>query len=344
MQGSLNFSNGIIFDIIQCLIQRNFNYATNDIRVGYATIKATLYERHLTKVILILHSQGGIEGGMIIDWLLQEVPQDLLWKLEVYTFGNAANHFNNPHLNILSENAALKNPTVPSTTRMTSSVHYHAPLNSIENGTNNANGRTDKTEQARIFTHRSPSGKAIRYIEHYAHTGDFVACWGVLNFIRTLSPLPSAPRFMGRVFERQGGGHQFVQHYMDSMFPLQPNQTETGFRGTAENNEFMNSVLDLGNRNEAEERESYEISYCGTHGEPLDAGEEEVLVRDMSPVSLVGRVEDAFERDMGLGFGRAEKAKGRFRVKDLSRLWLYRDGRSPKKDEVDAGIARMSTI
>jgi hypothetical protein len=45
-------------------------------------IKASLYS-DASKVVFILHSQGGIEGGMIIDWLLQEVPQDLLSKLEV---------------------------------------------------------------------------------------------------------------------------------------------------------------------------------------------------------------------------------------------------------------------
>jgi len=38
----------------------------------------TLYDPNLTKIVFILHSQGAIEGGMIIDWLLQEVPQDLL--------------------------------------------------------------------------------------------------------------------------------------------------------------------------------------------------------------------------------------------------------------------------
>lgn len=48
------------------------------------------------KVVLVLHSQGGIEGGLIIDWLLDELPQNRLHQLEVYTFGNAANHFNNP--------------------------------------------------------------------------------------------------------------------------------------------------------------------------------------------------------------------------------------------------------
>jgi hypothetical protein len=33
-----------------------------------------------------------------------------------------------------------------------------------------------------------------------------------------------------------------------------------------------------------------------------------------------------------------------FRVRDLSRLWEYRNGRSPKSDEVDVGVARIATI
>ena len=32
----------------------------------------------------------------MIDWLLDALPSDLLCHLEVYTFANAANHFNNP--------------------------------------------------------------------------------------------------------------------------------------------------------------------------------------------------------------------------------------------------------
>ena len=44
---------------------------------------------NITKVVFIMHSQGAIEGGMIIDQLLQEIPMDLLAKLEVYTFGVA---------------------------------------------------------------------------------------------------------------------------------------------------------------------------------------------------------------------------------------------------------------
>ncbi|KAK3062179.1 hypothetical protein LTS18_004667, partial [Coniosporium uncinatum] len=59
-------------------------------------VKNALMDDENTKVVFILHSQGGIEGGLIVDWLLDEVPQDRLRHLEVYTFGCAANHFNNP--------------------------------------------------------------------------------------------------------------------------------------------------------------------------------------------------------------------------------------------------------
>lgn len=84
--GIHNPTDGVIFDLIQCLIQRNFTYSTEDIREAYATIKKTLLKEHIKKVVFIQHSQGGIEGGMIVDWLLAEMSQDCLQKLEVYTF------------------------------------------------------------------------------------------------------------------------------------------------------------------------------------------------------------------------------------------------------------------
>jgi len=78
-------------------IQRNLCYATQDVRDAYKLIKEALLAPSCEKVVFILHSQGGIEGGLIIDWLLAELPHDVMHRLEVYTFGNAANHFNNPH-------------------------------------------------------------------------------------------------------------------------------------------------------------------------------------------------------------------------------------------------------
>ncbi|KAH8699178.1 hypothetical protein BGW36DRAFT_426851 [Talaromyces proteolyticus] len=94
--GVHNDTTGIIFDIIQCLIQRCFCYATDHVRDAHVLVKEALLSPEYRKVILILHSQGAVEGGLIIDWLFDELDQSALDKLEIYTFGNAANHWNNP--------------------------------------------------------------------------------------------------------------------------------------------------------------------------------------------------------------------------------------------------------
>jgi hypothetical protein len=196
-----------------------------------------------TKIVFILHSQGGIEGGMIIDWLLQEVPQDLLGKLEIYTFGNAANHFNNPHLHLLSQNAALSNPDSIHTIKTTTQVHDHDPLP-------NMNNEAPRVNITKSLHQKSSTGKTIRYIEHYANTSDFVARWGVLHYLCNASLAPTAPRFMGRVFERHGQGHQFNQHYLDCMFPLKRSTEKnggignSGFDGAADESAFMDTFIE----------------------------------------------------------------------------------------------------
>ncbi|KAK8012121.1 transketolase [Apiospora arundinis] len=90
--GIHNKTSGVIFDLLGSIAQRNFNYATANVRETNRLVKDELCKPEKTKVVLLLHSQGAIDGGLGIDWLLAEIPQDLLAKLEVYTFGAAANH------------------------------------------------------------------------------------------------------------------------------------------------------------------------------------------------------------------------------------------------------------
>ncbi|EKD15659.1 hypothetical protein MBM_06287 [Drepanopeziza brunnea f. sp. 'multigermtubi' MB_m1] len=94
--GIRNTTNGFIFDLIECLIQRDLDYKTRDIRQGRAQIRAAVAAPATKKVVLILHSQGGIEGSSILDWLLADLSHEVMAKLEIYTFGNAARRFNNP--------------------------------------------------------------------------------------------------------------------------------------------------------------------------------------------------------------------------------------------------------
>ncbi|CEL05598.1 hypothetical protein ASPCAL06716 [Aspergillus calidoustus] len=143
--GAHNPTAGLVFDLLQCLLQRDFSYATQDVRDAYVHLRAALVDPENKKVVLILHSQGGIEGGLIVDWLLDEIPQGLLRKLEIYTFGNAANHFNNPYRNL----PAGKKNSQCSNVRNT---RLHEPDNTI------------------------------LHIEHYANSREFVSVLGVLNF------------------------------------------------------------------------------------------------------------------------------------------------------------------
>jgi len=96
--GIHNPTKGLLFDLIECLIQRDLDYKTQDIRQGRMQLRAALSSQATTKVVLILHSQGGIEGSSILDWLLADLSHTIVSKLEIFTFGNAARHFNNPLL------------------------------------------------------------------------------------------------------------------------------------------------------------------------------------------------------------------------------------------------------
>ncbi|KAL2795102.1 hypothetical protein BJX66DRAFT_337320 [Aspergillus keveii] len=143
--GVHNPTAGLVFDLLQCLLQRDFSYATQDVRDSYVHLRTALVDPANTKVVLILHSQGGIEGGLIVDWLLDEIPQGLLRKLEIYTFGNAANHFNNPYRDLPARKKNRECSDVSNT-----------GLNEHDN--------------------------TILHIEHYANSREFVSVWGVLNF------------------------------------------------------------------------------------------------------------------------------------------------------------------
>ncbi|KAK2015415.1 hypothetical protein LZ32DRAFT_616088 [Colletotrichum eremochloae] len=335
--GIHNQTSGIIFDVVECLIQRNLGYATYDVRMCYRIVKETLYSPQYSKVVFVLHSQGGIEGGLVLDWLLQELPQDLLAKLEVYTFGNAANHFNNPHRHALSQALAQKDPAAMTLTT-TTMAHKDLNGNPASSPSSGSKGQTNQSGTPSILSESSSTSstssrsstaaldRAIGHVEHYAHSTDFVAIWGVLHFCTSLAADHTMPRFIGRLFVRasERGGHQFCQHYLDGMFPL-ARDSETGeFIGASDENEFMESEIQVGREGNAgaNAREAFGVSYLG---------------RDFaSEVEFHG-----------------EHFKGRHRkrtvkVKDISRLWLYRNGRSPPDRPpllyTENGIVRNATL
>ncbi|KJZ77177.1 hypothetical protein HIM_03498 [Hirsutella minnesotensis 3608] len=332
IMGIHNRTDGILFDIVECLIQRNFTYATADVRVCFKLLRDILYDPSKSKVVFILHSQGGIEGGLVLDWLLQELPQDLLAKLEVYTFGNAANHFNNPHRHAISEYLTQSRPFAAIKTFMTESVVASPAVSPAETRNGFIAGDDTRPASPTSRTVSAAKDRAIGHVEHYAHTTDFVALWGVLHFVRNKAGSPQIPRFLGRVFARSTGrgGHLLNQHYLDGMFPLKKDPSTGEYLGADEDNEFMEEPIHLGHEDEAMDktREAFGVAYLGTL--PIDAS-------DAKPPVDVYNVADK------------NKAKKATKVKELSRLWSYRNGRSPPLEKppslvTENGVVRMATL
>ncbi|KAL9069353.1 MAG: hypothetical protein Q9157_006192 [Trypethelium eluteriae] len=314
LSGIHNPTSGIIFDVIQCLIQRDFSYATEDVRACYDLVKKSLIDPKFKKVIFMMHSQGAIEGGMILDWLFDDVPQDLVQKLEVYTFGNAASHFNNPH--------------------------RYSPENAYHHAVGGAEMSFMTNSNVSMEPRRRTTWKAVRHIEHYANTEDFVARWAVLHFtglqsqkVPKFGGLPTN-RFMGRVFQRAGKGHQFNLHYLDTMFPL---DWKRGW-GALETNEFMEAEAKLSEtevdshagaekkKMNGSERESLDhwldMLDWDTAGEHREEGKDQVVVQASSLVST-RQSTMASQESIRPSQGLVTK------VKDVSRLWAYRNGRVP---------------
>lgn len=96
--GIHNGTYGIVFDVLECILQRTLLYPTLDIRTAYATIINLLLQDDVHKLMLIAHSQGAIETCMVLDWLMATMPHSAIAKIEVYTFGNASNHWNCPEI------------------------------------------------------------------------------------------------------------------------------------------------------------------------------------------------------------------------------------------------------
>jgi esterase/lipase superfamily enzyme len=66
----------VVFDVVECLVQRDLGYTTRDVRVAYNTLKEALMEPGVETVVVIAHSQGGIVLSMALDNLLSDLPRE----------------------------------------------------------------------------------------------------------------------------------------------------------------------------------------------------------------------------------------------------------------------------
>lgn len=122
------------------------------------------------------------------------------------------------------------------------------------------------------------------------------------------------------------------QHYLNAMFPLKQDAETGEYIGADEENEFMDETIKVGEEGSASAnaREAFEISWAGTQG--FGSGDAS------TPIEVHGipkKLKEASDDH-------------KIRVRDVSRLWNYRNGRSPVElppmlvDE--NGVARTATL
>lgn len=154
-----------------------------------------------------------------------------------------------------------------------------------------------------------------------------MARWGALR--GTTEVLDN--RYSGAVFVRLGkSGHMFNQHYLSAMFPRHGGAGGVnGFlkmNGTASG--FLDTVVDV-DEEVAIRREDMAVGILGGEGrfEVGKRGRWEVKGGEKGEVKVGKRGEVLGEE--GLMDGVCREVEGRS-VRELSRLWLYLGGRSPK--------------
>lgn len=166
--------------------------------------------------------------------------------------------------------------------------------------------------------------------------------WGVLY--NTTEVLDN--RYSGTIFVRTDAtGHMFNQHYMDVMFPLELTLTDNDKPDQALLDIFLDKIVDVDEKT-ARKRELTATRKMGLMRQEsgIEFGDgQAVPVRPlMNGRSTDGVIPRRRTADEGTGFvnagealvlGLGREARGKT-VRELSRLWMYLGGESPREEGV----------
>jgi hypothetical protein len=135
---------------------------------------------------------------------------------------------------------------------------------------------------------------------------------------------------MGRVFKSPNSGHLLNMHYLHEMFPL---ETVDGVLRARDDSEFMELPVTK-DPSTPDARENLLTSVFGS-GTQQEASQLAAFVGDinspLSPLTLNSAIEHS-----------GEDPWDNWKVKHFSRLWMYRNGRSPPSDE--GGVPTRATF
>ena len=360
VQAVHNKTYGILGDLVECILQRAFGFYSAETWQSYGFIKAYCMDPEVTKVVMIGHSQGGIMASQILDELYMDLPSDAVSKLEVYTFGNAAAHFNNPLRKMIESDSEFTTDTRPTprsligpTASPTSTISPIAPLTTLSN--QSAQSSTPPpptpirgTTRASTISPLLPK-RVIPHIEHYCNSEDMVTRWGSLYSATAILD----NRFCGHIFINEGAsGHMLNQHYLARMFPKSEAQTILGSGELP----FLERTVNVDTATVArrDRRGIKQMTLMRQNSIPLEAmlspttpRSAQAIYKDLklgdgkelewkylagaqgSRISVA--VPQAVEHSEMEGEEERHECHGK-KVKEISRLWRYMGGGDPDRD------------
>lgn len=349
VQGVHNETWGILGDIVECIIQRAFGFISKETRVAFEYVKAYCSDPTVKKVVLIGHSQGGIMVSQILDELFMDLPSESIAKLEVYTFGNAASHFNNPlrkPVDSTGQYPSILSPSDSTAEAAAAAITSDSPTALVSPMT--PVGLSSKimssVSHTRNFT-ISPSlpQRVIPHIEHYCNSEDMVTRWGTLYSVKNVL----GNRFCGHVFIYEGAsGHMLNQHYLANMFPI---HGHAAHGWDPDDVPFLDQVVEVDSATVAKRDVSAakQLTVLRQDSMPIDALSQTRISASRARISAHPEFEDVVlgegdvlrEKDLAGAEGSritvartdgSDTVLGRGRkVRDLSRLWRYMGGGSP---------------
>lgn len=277
---------------------------------------------------------------------------------QVYTFGNAASHFNNPLRKLSNKN----------------SLDARDAEDGMFIASQNTSPRKKRSQVGTMLPER-----VIAHIEHYCNSQDMVTRWGALFSAKQI--LQS--RFCGHIFINNGqSGHMLNQHYLSKMFPVPKKSdaklvngvsTPVSDSGTLVNGNdeedqqhvpFLDRVvkLDTATITQRNQQARHQLAIMRHESAPVDTHDHSHLaarshiedihatLRDkVKPKQTTEEADDELDLKLGEGtkltskdlsgaegsrisvvhkHGWDDYPKGRT-VRQLSRLWRYMDGANP---------------
>ncbi|KAL8359403.1 hypothetical protein RB601_007868 [Gaeumannomyces tritici] len=143
-------------------------------RLLYAQARAALQDPSAKRVVILAHNRGSLAASRVLSRLCADLPHARLSRLEVYTFGAAADEFVVPLGG--GRDGGSTSPAAAATNN---------------NGANGTNGSVLPQSAAEFMARRGGP-----HIEHFAHARDPFARLGVLRSVRE----GLSGRFCGGVF------------------------------------------------------------------------------------------------------------------------------------------------